>query len=173
MRLFKAISLRLLFGLLSLVFISLVTFIADEMAPGDAATVEAGEKASQEQVQRLRRQMGLDRPWPIRYVESATKMAQGDFGTSFFGTKEPVVDVLKRSLPVTALVALCAILLAASVGIFLGTLASIFQDRTADRSVLTLSTLGVTVPNFVLAPILQYIFALRLDQLPLTWETEL
>jgi ABC-type dipeptide/oligopeptide/nickel transport system permease component len=100
-------------------------------------------------------------------------MARGDFGRSYYGTKEPVADVLKRSIPITSLIAFCAIVLASFVGILLGTIAAVFQNRIPDRSLLTLSTLGVTLPNFVLAPILQYIFAIRLNQLPLTWETEL
>jgi ABC-type dipeptide/oligopeptide/nickel transport system permease component len=135
--------------------------------------VEAGDKATIAQVDLLRHQLGLDRPWPIRYVESASHMAQGDFGTSYYGTKEPVVDVLKRSLPITALVAMCAITLASAIGVLLGTLAAVRENKFADRSVLTFSTLGVTLPNFVLAPILQYLLVLKLDQLPLTWETEL
>lgn len=171
MRLARAIALRLLFGLLSLVFISLVTFIADEVSPGDAATALAGEKATAAQVQQIRHNLGLDRPWPIRYVEYVEHAATGDFGKSYYGTREPVADLLKRCLPITALVASCAILLAASVGIFLGTIAAVWQNRAPDRSVLTLSTLGVTVPNFVLAPLLQYVFVLQMDRLPLTWET--
>ncbi|MFX8817224.1 hypothetical protein ABTM85_20535, partial [Acinetobacter baumannii] len=66
--LFRSVVMRLLAGVVSLLFISLVTFIADDMAPGDAATLIAGEKATPAQVQRLRHEMGLDRPWPVRYV---------------------------------------------------------------------------------------------------------
>jgi ABC-type dipeptide/oligopeptide/nickel transport system permease component len=73
----------------------------------------------------------------------------------------------------TMKIAFLAILLAAAVGIFLGTIAAVWQNRAPDQAVLTLSTLGVTVPNFVLAPVLVYIFALRLDVLPQTWEVNL
>mgnify|MGYP001163330672 CR=1 FL=1 len=169
----KAIVLRLFFGLVSLVFITFVVFIADELAPGDAATVLAGEKASLQAQEALREKLGLNRPWTIRYVEFLGNAAKGDFGTSYYGTKEPVSDIVKRNLPTTVKVALCAILLAAAIGILLGTLAAVFQNRGPDRAVLTLSTLGVTVPNFVLAPLLVYIFVLQLDRLPLTWETPL
>ncbi|MEZ0326399.1 MAG: ABC transporter permease [Fimbriimonas sp.] len=173
MRLGKAILLRLLFGALSLLFISLVTFVADELAPGDAATVIAGEKASLERVTQLRHEMGLDRPWPVRYVEYVANMAKGDFGRSYYGTTEPVSSILKRTFPMTAKIAFMAIALAAAIGIFLGTLAAVYQNRFADRGVLTVSTLGVTVPNFVLAPLLVYIFAIQLDQLPQTWDVVL
>ncbi|MFZ4507924.1 MAG: ABC transporter permease [Fimbriimonas sp.] len=170
MRLLKALSLRLLFGVLSLLFISFVTFVADEIAPGDAATVVAGEKASIKEVERLRENMGLNRPWPIRYVEYVGKAATGDFGRSSYGTKEPVSEVIKRSLPYTAINATLAITIASVIGILFGTLAAIWENRAPDRAILTFSTLGVTLPNFVLAPLLVYVFVLQLDYLPLTWE---
>ena len=175
MRLGKAILLRLLFGALSLLFISLVTFIADELAPGDAATAISGEKATAEQVERTRHAMGLDRPAPVRYVEYVGKLARGDFGKSYMGNLEPVSDILKRTVPMTAKIAFFAIILASLIGIFLGTLASVHQNKFADRAVLSISTLGVTVPNFVLAPLLVFFFANRemMDLLPDTWEIHL
>ncbi|MBS1707544.1 MAG: ABC transporter permease [Armatimonadetes bacterium] len=166
----RAVLLRLFYGLVSLVFISLVTFLADEIAPGDAATAVAGEKATQAQVERLRTQMGLDRPWPIRYVEFVGHAVKFDFGESYFGTKEPVNTILGRALPMTMTLAGSAIVLAAILGISLGTVAAVWQNKPPDRIALTMSTLGVTVPNFVLAPILVYIFAVRMDKLPTTWE---
>lgn len=172
MRLTKALFLRLLFGALSLLFISFVTFVANEAAPGDEATILAGEKATPETVARIRHNLGLDRPWPIRYVEYVDRAAHGDFGHSYYGIKEPVRDVIARTLPMTLKLALMAIVLASGVGILLGTLAAVYQNRFADRSVLTVSTLGVTVPNFVLGPLLVYIFALQLDYLPQTWSQE-
>lgn len=173
MRLAKSILLRLVYGLVSLLFISFVTFVADEISPGDAATLQAGEKARPEDVQRLRERMGLDRPWPIRYVEFVGNVARFDFGNSLLGARQPVSQIIGKALPMTMKIAFLAILLAAAVGIFLGTIAAVWQNRAPDQAVLTLSTLGVTVPNFVLAPVLVYIFALRLDVLPQTWEVNL
>jgi len=177
-RLAKAILLRLLFGALSLVFISFVTFVADELAPGDAATVLAGEKASNETIAQMREKLGLNRHWTVRYVEFLSNAAKGDFGTSYYGTKEPVANIIGRNLGMTIKLASLAILLAAAVGIMLGTLASVYQNRAPDRGVLTLSTLGVTIPNFVLAPLLVFVFSIRLTTdsplwLPQSWETPL
>ncbi len=170
MRVVKPILIRLLFGLLSLLFISFVTFIADEVTPGDAATVAAGDKATPAQVERLRESMGLSRPWPIRYVEYVDHAAHGDFGKSYYGVHEPVSATLSRTLPITAKIASLAIILASAIGIILGTIAGVFRNKWPDRSVLTLSTLGVTVPNFVLAPTLVYFFAIQLDRLPVNWD---
>jgi ABC-type dipeptide/oligopeptide/nickel transport system permease component len=169
-RLAKAIVLRLLYGLISLFFIVFVAFIADEMAPGDAATVLAGEKATPMQVQILRHNMGLDRPWPTRFGEMLVKLSHGDLGDSLVRAgHEPVSNVIKGTLPLTALNAGLAMLLAILIGVTLGTMAGVWENRFGDRAILLFSTLGVTLPNFVLAPILVYIFALRMDVLPQTW----
>ena len=172
-KLFRAIVLRLLAGVVSLLFISFVTFAANELAPGDAATVRAGEKATPEQVQRIRHEMGLDLPWPIRYVEFVGKAARFDFGTSYFATREPVGAIIGRALPMTLKLATFSIIFATFVGIVMGVVASVFAESWIDRVILSLGTLGVTVPNFVLAPILVYVFAVKLNQLPTTWEINL
>jgi len=168
----RALFLRVLFGALSLLFISFVTFLADEIQPGDRATVDAGEKARVETVLRLREIYGLNRPWPVRYAEYVGKTVQGDFGTSYYGVKEPVNKIIARNFPVTVIVATSAITLASIFGIFLGTLASIWANRVGDRTILVGSTLFVTLPNFVLAPILVFIFCLQMDYLPQTWSVD-
>jgi ABC-type dipeptide/oligopeptide/nickel transport system permease component len=169
----RAVSLRLLYGLLGLVFISFVVFIADEISPGDAATVRAGDKASIRQVEMLREQMGLNRPWPVRYAEFLGNAARLDFGNSYFGMKRNVREMLREKLPMTATLALTAILVATIVGTMLGTLAGIYRTKPPDTLVLVLSTLGVTIPTFVLAPALVYLFSTRLDVLPPAWEMNL
>lgn len=165
----KSLALRLLYAVLSLIFISLVTFLADEVAPGDQATLLAGEKGSLETVLRLREQLGLNRPWPVRYGEYLGGLFQGDLGRSFHGTKEPVADIVGRTLPMTITLAFWAILLAALIGITLGTIAAVRQNRPTDRGVLVLSTLGVTVPTFVLAPLFVRLFTETWDVLPGVW----
>lgn len=172
MKLVRAVLLRLLYGALSLLFISLITFTAAEMAPGDAARMIAGEKATPDAIARVRTELGMDRPAPERFARFVVGAVQLDFGNSFYGTREPVIDTLKRALPMTMRIAGWAILVAAIVGIGLGALAAIWEGRWLDKLVLTLSTFGVTIPNFVLAPILILIFALKLDMLPINWTEE-
>lgn len=173
MGLAKAIALRLLFGAISLLVISFVVFIAGENMPGDAAEARAGEKATGRDIERIRRQMGLDRPWPIRYKEFVFKAARLDFGQSFRLNARPVNEIIRENFPMTIKLALYAMVLAAFVAIVLGVFAAIYRDRIADRAILGFSTLGVTIPNFVLAPILVYIFALQLNRLPQDWDSEL
>lgn len=173
MQLIKALVLRLSFGVVSLLIISFITFVASAMAKGDPARLIAGEKATEETYQRIYHEMGLDKPLLVRYGIYLNDLAHGNLGKSYNGTHEPVRDILKRCMPMTATIAVLSILLASLVGITLGTIAAIRENRFADRSVLTLSTLGVTLPNFVLAPVLVYIFAVKLNKLPVAWEAEL
>jgi len=172
-RLLKALALRLFFGLVSLLFIAFVTFVADELAPGDAALAKAGDKASPEAIARIRHEMGLDRPWPIRFGEFVGNATHGDFGNSYFGTQEPVSKIITRALPYTLKISLMAILLAATIGITLGTIAAINENKGLDRASLSLSTLGVTIPNFVLGPILVLILGVWLKQLPNSYDPRL
>lgn len=172
MKLLRPISLRLLFGIVSLAFVSLITFLAANLAPGDAARIIVGEKGSEAAYQQVRKELGLDLPIPTRFVNFIGDAARGDFGRSYVGTREPVADKVKRNLPMTLRIAAWAILLATAAGILLGTLAAIKEDRWLDKVILTLSTLGVTVPNFVLAPVLVLIFAVNLDVLPTTWTSD-
>ncbi len=171
MQKFLAISKRLIYATITLLFLSLVTFLADEMAPGDQATVLAGDKASFATVSRIREDLGLNRPWPVRYLEFVSKAARLDFGHSYYGTKEPVSKVVKRNLPMTATIASLAICLAAAIGITLGTLSGSKENKSTDRTILILSTLGVTVPTFVLSPLFVIFFTQNLDLLPGQWKS--
>jgi peptide/nickel transport system permease protein len=170
MRLAKIILLRLLYGVLTLLFVSFVVFIINEIAPGGPEYILAGEKATAETIQRIRHEHGWDRPWPVRYVETVYKASHLDFGNSLSGTKQPVITIIADGAKMTARLAIYAILLASIVGIILGIIGAVYQHKWPDKLVLGLSTLGVTIPNFVLAPILAYFFALKLHWLPLTWE---
>lgn len=168
-RTLRALGLRLLYGVISLLFISFVTFLVDEIAPGDPALTLVGEKGRQEQYLRLRKEMGLNRPWPVRYVEFVGQAARFDFGESLIGVKRPVAEILGQAIPITMRIALYAVLVAAFIGIVLGTLAAVNEGKWFDNLALGFSTLGVTIPNYVLLPILVLIFAVQLDQLPTSW----
>lgn len=167
----RPILLRILYGLVSLIFITLITFIADEIAPGDAATIRAGDKATAVQITQLRHEMGLDRPWPIRYVEFLGNAARLEFGNSTQGTQQPIKDTLARALPITLKIATLSICVASILGVLLGMLAAVRENKAADRVVLSLSTLGVTIPNYVLLPLLVLVTSPKyLDVLPTSYQ---
>jgi peptide/nickel transport system permease protein len=144
--------------------------LADELAPGDAALARVGEKATRQAYLTARHEMGLDRPWPVRFAEFVGNASHGEFGNSYFGTREPVATIIKRALPYTIKISVCAILLAAAAGIILGTIAAINENRGLDRLALSTSTLGVTIPNFVLGPVLVLVFSMWMHQLPNSYD---
>lgn len=147
--------------------------MAAELAPGDAALARVGEKATREAYLATRKEMGLDRPWPVRFVEFVGNSARGEFGNSWMGTREPVKQIIARALPYTVKISSIAILFAAAVGVILGTLAAIKENKGVDRACLTISTLGVTIPNFVLGPILVFVGNTVLQQLPTSYDPRL
>jgi len=168
----KRIAIRLLWAVPTLIFISFITFGIAEIAPGDAATTLAGEHGDAATVARIREDLGLNRPFLVRYWEFATNAVRGNFGRSWYplGDQDTYVrDILRtrawRSLQMAAL----AIVLAAVVGVLLGMVAGIWHNRLPDRLAVAFSTLGICVPNFVLAPLFILIFALNLEVLPMTW----
>lgn len=170
--LLKRIGIRLLWAIPTLIFISFVTFGIAELAPGDAATAIAGEHGNDELVARIRKEMGLDKPFLVRYVDFVSRAMKGDFGRSWYplGSEDTYVrDILAdrslRSLQMATL----AIVLAAFFGVVLGVVAGIWHNRWPDRLAVILSTLGICIPNFVLAPLFILVFALQLDVLPMTW----
>lgn len=169
MRLARIILLRILYGILTLVFVFSVVFFVSELAPGGPEYILGGDKATAETYARIRHELGTDRPWPVRYVETIYKTARLDFGESY-SRRESVSKILGEGTLMTARLAINAIILASLVGIILGVIGAAYQHKWPDKLVLALSTLGVTVPNFVLAPILAYFFSLRLHLLPMTWE---
>ena len=166
----KAVLVRLAWAVPTLLFITLVTFIIGELAPGDAATVRAGEKGSREYIEQLREQMGLNRPAPVRYLEFVRNAAVLDFGESWYPPYKPVKQTLVTGAFQTGRLAILAIIVASFFGILLGCIAAVHHNRWPDRLAVTFSTLGICIPNFVLAPVLAFFFAIKLGVLPLTWE---
>jgi ABC-type dipeptide/oligopeptide/nickel transport system permease component len=167
--LLRHVAHRLAWAIPTLIFISFVTFTAGELAPRDAAVLLAGEHGTQEQVERIREQLGLNRPFLVRFGEYVLHAARLDLGNSLFQNQEPVTEILFRGLRYTGVLALLAIALAGLLGITLGTIGAVWHNRLPDRIATTFSTLGICIPNFVLAPVLVYVFAIKLNILPVAY----
>lgn len=168
-KLLQHILHRFAWAVPTLIFISFVTFTAGELAPRDAAVLLAGEHGTQEQVERIREQLGLNRPFWVRFGEYMWNAAQLNLGNSLFQNQEPVTDILFRGLRYTGVIAFLSIVLASLVGISLGTIGAVWHNRMPDRFATTFSTFGICIPNFVLAPVLVYVFAIKLSILPVAY----
>lgn len=163
---------RLAAGLLVIFGISVFTFALVHMIPGDPVRMMLGQKATQEQVEQLREQMGLNKPVVEQYATYVTGIAQGDFGTSL-KTGQPVLTEIFNRFPATLKIAVSAILIAIVVGIAMGILAAKYKDTIVDRAVLTLATLGVSIPGYWLGLLLILLFAVKWKWFPIAGGTGL
>lgn len=146
---------------LTIFLISLLTFLAFHIIPGDPARLILGTNASEEQVELLREQLGIDRPLSEQYVSWITGFVRGDFGTST-KYRMPVADLLTSRLPVTLSLGFMALLLVLFMGIPLGILAARKRNTVWEQIINFLTMLGISVPNFFLSILFMWIFGLIL-----------
>jgi peptide/nickel transport system permease protein len=173
----RFLAQRILLAVASVWAIATITFFMALLAPGDPAMLKYGEKASPEALAAFRHSHGLDKPPVTRYFAYLGGFLHGDLGRSF-QTDEPVTSFLARGFPVTAEIATLSIVLALTVGILAGIGAALRPDTWLDRTLMGGVLLGVGVPNFVIAPTLILIFALKMSQwahgveLPVVFEAD-
>jgi len=134
------------------------------LAPGNFYT---GEKRIPKAIQEnIKKKYGLDRPWYVQYGKMMGNTMRGDFGMSLTYPGQSVNEILKRTLPVSATLGLSAYLLALIVGLTAGTLAALNPNSRLDYGSMGLAMLGISLPNFVLGPLLVLVFSLTLYWLP-------
>ncbi len=151
---------------LTLLVVSLITFVALESTPGDAASGMVGDSASAAQLQTLRAQLGLDRPVLARYGTFLYDLVlRGDLGHSLVSDK-PVAGLLAERLPYTVLLALVATALAALVGVLVGIAAATRAGTWLDTLFMGGAALGLAVPTVWIALLLMMLFSVRLHWLP-------
>lgn len=146
-------------------FVGLFVFSLLYIAPGDPAAVIAGEQASPEDVEKIRKSLGLDRPFLVRFTEWSSHVLQGDLGTSMF-TGLPVTELIAQRVEPTLSLMVVTILLAVAVAVPIGVIAAWKSGTWIDRLIMAFSVLGFSVPVFVVGYLLAYYFALELDWLP-------
>jgi ABC-type dipeptide/oligopeptide/nickel transport system permease component len=156
---------RLVASLITLLGVSVIVFLMVRVLPGDPARVIAGLLASEEDVQRIRIELGLDRPLSVQYGVFLRRLLRGDLGTSA-RTSQPVLAELQPRLAATLQLALTSAAVAALLGIAAGTLAATRPYSRFDY-LLSLSTLfGVSMPVYWLGLMLIIVFAVQLNWLP-------
>jgi peptide/nickel transport system permease protein len=156
---------RFVLAIVTLFIISLIVFLGVEALPGDAATAYLGQSATPESLDALREEFGLYAPMHERYLTWLGGILQGDLGTSMV-RRNPVSEVIGNQLRNTIVLALAAAIVGIPLAIFLGVVAGLARDKWPDIFVSTSSIIGMTLPGFVTATILIYIFAIRLEWFP-------
>jgi len=135
------------------------------LAPGDPAAIIAGDQATPADVERIRASLGLDRPFVVRFGEWLWQIIHGDLGNSIF-TNLPVSHMIAQRIEPTTSLMILTIVFSIVVAIPIGVLAAWKHGTWIDRSVMMLAVFGFSTPVFVLGYLLAYVFALKLDWLP-------
>ncbi|MDQ7910092.1 ABC transporter permease [Phytohabitans sp. ZYX-F-186] len=161
----RFVGRRLLQTVPVVVIMSFVVFAVTSLLPGDAARSVAGEGASQEQVDRIREQLGLDDNVFVRYVSWCGRLLRGDLGTSLT-SGQSVREMLAIAVPVTAELALLAILVALLIGLPAGALTATRRAGWIDTAVSGLALVGVSMPWFWLGLLLVLGLSLGLPWFP-------
>lgn len=166
----KYITKRLLYMLLSLFLIITATFFFMRLAPGNPFT---SEKQLPPEIQKnLNAHYGLDDPWYVQYGEYLGRIVQWDFGPSFKYKSQTVNDLINEGFPVSLVLGLEAIFIAVAMGILLGVIAALRHNKWQDYSAMIFAVLGISVPSFIMASVLQYVFAIKLQMFPVArWES--
>jgi peptide/nickel transport system permease protein len=145
--------------------VALFVFSLLYLAPGDPAAVIAGDQASPEDVEKIRKSLGLDRPFLVRFTEWSLQVLSGDLGISMF-TGLPVTELIRQRIEPTLSLMVVTLFLAIGVAVPAGVIAAWKAGTWIDRTVMAFAVLGFSVPVFIIGYLLAYIFALQLDWLP-------
>ena len=144
---------------------SVMLFILLKLTPGDPVLIMLGEKATAENYQALRHDLGLDQPYPIQYLAWVSHVAQGDFGKSL-RNGAPVKGEIQSRLPATLQLGIAALLLGVVVALPLGVLSAVFRRSPLGFAASAFSQIGIAVPGFFVGLVLIYVFALSLRWFP-------
>jgi dipeptide transport system permease protein len=161
----RLISLRLLAALPNLVGVVIITFILTRALPGDPAAYFAGGAATQEAVEQVRKELGLDRPLIEQFFRYVADLAQGQFGTSIT-TGQPVLQELVTRLPASVEMIVLALVLSCSIAVPLGVMAATRPGSWIDQLCRLITTAGVSLPTFFTGLVLAYVFYFLLGWAP-------
>lgn len=156
---------RIALLIITLFGLSIVIFVVSHIAPGDPARLAAGPFATEEMVEHLKEQFGLNKPLPQQYGIFLAQLLRGDLGRSI-RTRRPVREDLARFFPATLELVLVSLSFAVLAGILLGVLSAVYQNSWIDHLSRFLSISGLGLPTFWLALMLQLLFVLKLDLFP-------
>lgn len=156
---------RILATIPVVLFVMLFVFSLLYITPGDPAAILAGDQATQAELEAIRTDLGLDRSFPVRFVEWSTGVMQGDFGTSIF-TQLPVSKMILQRVEPTLSLMVVTMIIAIVVAVPLGVLAAWKHGSILDRVIMLFAVLGFSVPVFVIGYVLAWTLALQLGWLP-------
>src|SRR5215210_7211034 len=162
----RYVARRLVYMLAALFIIISVTFFISKALPGNPFS---NPKLTPQVRQQLFEKYGLDEPLYVQYVKYVANVAQGDLGNSYYFEGRPVSQMILERLPVSAFIGIQAVIFGLIVGLVLGIVAALWHNTIWDTLAVVIAILGVSVPSFVLGPILQYWLGLKLGWFPIAF----
>ncbi|MCD5535447.1 oligopeptide ABC transporter permease [Lactobacillus delbrueckii] len=161
----KYLLKRIFYMILTLFLVATITFFLMKMMPGSPYANEAKMTATQKAI--MNKQYGLDKPIIEQYITYLVGAAHGDFGISFQYSNQPVSSLIGARLGASAQLGLQALVVGIILGIIIGSIAAVNQGTWIDSTATIVSIIGKSVPNFVLAVLLQYYIGLKLGWFPI------
>ena len=166
----KYIFKRVLYSLAAILVLLLLLFLMLDLMPGSPFN---DDKLSQEQIDVLYEKYGLDDPFFVRYFRYLFNIVKGDFGVSYnIASNVPITDLLQTRLPTSIRLGGQAVFLGASIGLLLGLVAALKHNTIFDTIATIISVLGVSLPSYVFALALSYVFGYRMGWFPLLYASE-
>ena len=162
----KYIVKRALIGVVTLFALATITFFMMHIIPGSPFAGETSRLPASVR-ETLIESYGLDQPLTTQFATYLKNVLHGDFGTSLNRRGRDVVDIILTGLPATASLGIVAFCIALTVGVFLGTAAAFSKQKWVSGAVAFLSTIGVSVPSFLLALLMMLVFGVLLGWLPI------
>ncbi len=162
---YQFIARRLLATIPVLVIVAVLVFLLLRITPGDPAAILAGDAASTEQIEGIRKTLGLDQPLPVQFGIWALQMVQGDLGESYY-YKVRVTELISQRIEATFSLALFTIVVAVMISVPLGVVAAWRFGGWFDRFLMGFSVFGFSVPVFIVGYLLVWLVSLKLGWLP-------
>jgi len=156
---------KLLYVCVSLLAVITLTFILMKTIPGDPFQQEQALPA--EIYQSLRTHYGLNDSLAVQYFRYIQQLISFDFGPSLIYKGQNVTNIIKQSFPTSALLGSAALFIAVPMGLLMGFMAALKQNKWLDSFVVAMAVIGISVPGFVIATLFQYVFAIKLEWLPI------
>ncbi|WP_425406621.1 ABC transporter permease [Hwanghaeella sp.] len=156
---------RVLAAIPVVAFVMIFVFSLLYITPGDPAAILAGDQATQEEIEEIREELGLNRSFPVRFVEWSVGILHGDFGKSIF-TQLPVSEMMLQRVEPTLSLMVVTLFIAIAVAVPLGVVAAWKHGSLLDRGIMLFAVLGFSVPVFVIGYVLAWSLALKLGWLP-------
>jgi oligopeptide transport system permease protein len=162
----RYVARRVAYLLVTLFVIASITFFISKLLPG---TPFADDKLTPQIRAQLFAKYGLDEPLLVQYAKYMLNVAQGDLGNSFYFENRPVTQMILQGLPISMFVGVQAVVFGFVVGLVLGIVAALRHNTLWDTAAVVLAVVGVSVPTFVLGPLLQYWLGVKLGLFPIAF----